>query len=531
MIHAMSRSAVLSLFIVVPLVHAADVGRVILAAGQTVVIRDNQAVPLAFGAAIQDKDALRTGAASNLQVRFVDDSLVSLRENSELRVENFAFNGKEDGSERAFFRLLKGGLRQITGIIGRRNHDNYELNSLVATIGVRGTDFAATLCQQDCWNDDGSLAKDGLFGRVIGMAAGTNKLAVTNTSGEHIVGINENFYVADSQSPLQRLLEAPGFVANRLEGRRQGGTTQSAAGAGNEQITTGGYQFDGRAAASPPSPPTPQQFVSTENRDATGGLSLLTPTPTPITGILVSVRDRVDGALVAGGLQLTRSGSGSTEILTAFNAPTQPDNTTGSVSSSANVTDTGFNSDANAHWGRWTSGTVVDRFGVTHNIGASGEGNFHYIYANLTPLSVITEKTGTFSFTHLGGTTPTDSNNNVATSSAFGAVAVNFTARTLNFSSMSWTIAGTTHSFSNVTGNLTANTTSSANTVMVINATQTAALACTGGPCNSTVTSALNSATVNITGSFAGTTGNHLGAAFATASRAGTTNSVQLFSR
>ena len=45
---------------------AADVGRVLLAAGDTVAIRGNQTVRLAFGTMIQDKDVLRTGAASNL---------------------------------------------------------------------------------------------------------------------------------------------------------------------------------------------------------------------------------------------------------------------------------------------------------------------------------------------------------------------------------------------------------------------------------------------------------------------------------
>ncbi|MDO8598400.1 MAG: FecR family protein [Sulfuricaulis sp.] len=475
-----------------------------------------------MGAAIRDKDALRTGAASNLQVRFIDDSLVSLRENSELRVENFAFNGKDDGSERAFFRLLKGGLRQITGIIGRRNHNNYELNSLVATIGVRGTDFAATLCQQNCRNDDGSLSKDGLFGRVIGMAGGTNRIVVTNAAGENLLGINENFHVADRQSPLQRLLEAPGFVTNRLESRKQGGTTQSLTGTGTEQTTTGGSQSDSRATDTPLSTTTPQTYVSNETRDSTGGLSLISPT----TAMAISVSGSVDGALAAGGLQLTRSGSGSSEILTAFNAPSDPNRISGSVSSSTDVTDTGFNSATNAHWGRWTSGTVVDADGVSHSIGASGTGNFHYIYADLTPLSVIAAMTGTVSYSHLGGTTPTDSNNNVATSSTFGAVSVNFTARTLNFPTLTWAFTSVAYSFANVSGTLTANTVSPANTIMVFNATQTASNGCAGGACTTAT-----SATINITGSFAGAAGDKLGAAFATTSAAGKTNSVQAFSR
>src|SRR6188472_2504872 len=102
-------------------VHAAnvtDVGRVLVAAGDTVAIRGSQAVPLKLGSTIQDGDALRTGQNSNLQVRFIDDSVISMKESSELRIDNFKFNGKADGSERAHFTLLKGGLRSMTGAIG-----------------------------------------------------------------------------------------------------------------------------------------------------------------------------------------------------------------------------------------------------------------------------------------------------------------------------------------------------------------------------------------------------------------------------
>ena len=170
--------------------HAADVGRVLLAAGNAVAIRGNQTVPLIYGAMIQDKDLLRTGAASNLQVRFTDESIVSLKENSELRIDDFRFSGKEDGSERGFLSLLKGGLRTVTGLVGRANHANYRLSTTTATIGIRGTDYAATLCQGDCRNNDGSLAKDGLYGRTHGISHGTNRIDVSNERDQKTFGIN-----------------------------------------------------------------------------------------------------------------------------------------------------------------------------------------------------------------------------------------------------------------------------------------------------------------------------------------------------
>ena len=40
-----------------------------------------------------------------------------------LRIDQFRFNGKTDGSEQGVFGLLKGGFRAITGLIGRVNKE------------------------------------------------------------------------------------------------------------------------------------------------------------------------------------------------------------------------------------------------------------------------------------------------------------------------------------------------------------------------------------------------------------------------
>src|SRR5215471_7120937 len=124
---------------------APDVGRVLVAAGDTVAIRGTQTVSLKFGSSVQNGDTLRTGESSNLQVRFIDDSIVSMKESSELRIDNFKFTGKPDGSERANFTLVKGGLRTTTGAIGGKNNKNYKMVTNSATLGVRGTDYTITI--------------------------------------------------------------------------------------------------------------------------------------------------------------------------------------------------------------------------------------------------------------------------------------------------------------------------------------------------------------------------------------------------
>lgn len=213
---------------------AAPVGRVILAAGNASAIRDGNEIPLAFGSTIEPKDILRTAAGSSLQVRFSDDSIKSLRENTEFAIEDFKFSGKEDGSERAVFRLIKGGFRALTGLVGRTNHASYEVRTVTATIGIRGTDFVVRDCRGDC----GEGIKDGLYGSVVGMSRGTNQITLTNKAGEFVFGINQHFHVPDAGSRPQPLLQPPGFVAARPQGQAQA-VKEGGSGGGNEKPAAG----------------------------------------------------------------------------------------------------------------------------------------------------------------------------------------------------------------------------------------------------------------------------------------------------
>ena len=402
--------------------HAADVGRVLLAAGDTVAIRGTQTVKLTFGTMVQDKDLLRTGAASNLQVRFIDESIVSMKEASELRIDEFQFSGKEDGKERGFFSLLKGGLRTVTGLIGRTSNANYRLSTTTATIGIRGTDYAATLCQGDCRNNDGSLAKDGLYGRTHGISHGTNRIDVSNERDQKSFGINENFYVADAKSVVEPLLVAPDFVSNKLEGRKQGGGKGESGGSGTEQATTGGAAAESRPSTTPE--PLPQlQFVATQDLGPQGTPAVLPPANGFVVvypfGNNLSFGDIIFDdnqiALTVNGLnQLTSYGT-----LGAFPA--------GSLNSGT-ITDTGSLTLSNGQiitWGRWTGNTAI-----THANGSTLIGT-PLLFGTATGLGqdVSNLLGGVATYTYAGGPSPVDAGGNVGSIVSTSAT-INFTQQT-----------------------------------------------------------------------------------------------------
>ncbi len=396
--------------------HAADVGRVLLAAGDTVAIRGNQPVKLVFGAMIQDKDVLRTGSASNLQVRFIDESIVSMKEASELRIDEFQFSGKEDGKERGFFSLLKGGLRTVTGLVGRSNNANYRLSTVTATIGIRGTDYAATLCQGDCRNNDGSPAKDGLYGRTHGISHGTNRIDVSNERDQKSFGINENFYVADARSVVEPLLVAPDFVSNKLEGRKQGGSTSAGSGSGSEQATTGGAAAESRPSTTPE--PLPQlQFVATQDLGPQGTPAVLPP---PANGFaLVSP---IGGAFFdADTLTATYN---SLNQLTAYSGVTS-----GSLNAGT-IVDAGSLTLANGQvltWGRWTGNTLVQA--GTGGMVAGSPLLFITASGLIDATAIELGLGGVATYTYAGGPNPVDAGGNVGSITSTSAT-MNFTLQT-----------------------------------------------------------------------------------------------------
>lgn len=124
---------------------AAVAGKVEFSIGNvTAVGVDGRSRLLAKGEEISTGDTIQTGDGRT-QVRFTDGGYISLTPNTEFKVNEYNYSGKADGTEKGFFGLVKGGLRAITGAIGHTNKKTYLVNTPVATIGIRGTEFLATM--------------------------------------------------------------------------------------------------------------------------------------------------------------------------------------------------------------------------------------------------------------------------------------------------------------------------------------------------------------------------------------------------
>ena len=93
------------------------------------------------GTAIRVGDRIETQAGGHVHLRFVDGGRLSIRPASSLQVEDYSHSDRSPQTGSIKFRLDEGVVRSITGSWGEAARDRFRLNTPVAAIGVKGTDF------------------------------------------------------------------------------------------------------------------------------------------------------------------------------------------------------------------------------------------------------------------------------------------------------------------------------------------------------------------------------------------------------
>lgn len=118
-----------------------QIGVVISSRGAVTASSGTLSRPLNRRSSIYVSDKIHTGTNSTVKIRFTDSSIVSLTPKTTYQVNTYQYNSKPinpSGQFRA--KLTVGGFRTATGNIPKQN---YQVNTPVAILGVRGTVFGA----------------------------------------------------------------------------------------------------------------------------------------------------------------------------------------------------------------------------------------------------------------------------------------------------------------------------------------------------------------------------------------------------
>ena len=103
-------------------------------------IKNQKDEKLANGSKIFFGDTIISNSKSNAQILFLDQTVLTLGEETELTIDEFVYDpNSQDGS---FVSTVKTGtVKFITGQISKKNPDNLEVKVPAGTLGARGTEF------------------------------------------------------------------------------------------------------------------------------------------------------------------------------------------------------------------------------------------------------------------------------------------------------------------------------------------------------------------------------------------------------
>ncbi len=195
----------LSLFIA-PVQAATGVGKAIISIGKVFTTsKDGKEKKLKRRGKVFEGDTITVGKKSRLQLRFIDNQLVVLKENTVFRIDEYKFKDKNDNHKSAALSLLKGGMRSVTGLIGKSARDKYKVRTPVATMGVRGTHYIIQICSGNC--GDGV---QGIVGTVL-----EGEIEMINDGGSVVFGIDQFFNVASLTSLPVPMTNPPHILISR----------------------------------------------------------------------------------------------------------------------------------------------------------------------------------------------------------------------------------------------------------------------------------------------------------------------------
>lgn len=269
------------------------------------------------GGEINEQESIISGKSGSAQLRMIDSGIIAVRPETTLRIDEYKFTGKEDGKERGFFSLLKGGFRSITGLIGRMNKDNYSIRTPAATIGIRGTDHETIHLAAALPN-----LPEGTYNKV-----NTGATVINGT----LVGVNQAAYTPNMGTPAAILPQIPPiFEAPRVKPQSNGGKPDGKPQEkGEKKLELGQKPANGQpipppaplqpplqqSPLQPPPPPPPKPFPP----NFAGG-TVLAPIGTGAVGGDISMRNIINGttnitAPVAGGGSIVVEGPDQTIML------------------------------------------------------------------------------------------------------------------------------------------------------------------------------------------------------------------------
>ena len=160
------------------------IGTIGLVIGQADVVNRN--IDLKIKENIYFGDVIRTGAQTNLQILFEDETVFTIGENTEIVINEFIYDPNQNNElNKISAEVMQGSLKVVTGLISKENPENLLITLPTGVLATRGTEVQA-------------LVKPGQNDVVVLLGPGPNN-AAGERAGSVEVSNNQGSVFMDQQ--------------------------------------------------------------------------------------------------------------------------------------------------------------------------------------------------------------------------------------------------------------------------------------------------------------------------------------------
>lgn len=160
---------------------------------------------------IYKKDVITTQNNSYARIRFTDGSLLVMRPKSTISIDEYYFNKNKPKKDKAVINLLEGGLRTITGFIGKRgNKDSYKTKTRHSSIGIRGTVYGVLMCHGASCAGLSDEVRPKQDGQYVNVSSGA--IVIKNDSGITDLKAGQFAFVPSAKTAITIIPKDPGSI-------------------------------------------------------------------------------------------------------------------------------------------------------------------------------------------------------------------------------------------------------------------------------------------------------------------------------
>lgn len=214
-----------------PLVQAGVAGRIQFVVGDVRIVgADGRERAAQKGGEVGELESILTGNGAQAQIKMIDGGLLALRPDTQLQLDAYVFDHRNAQAERAWFTLLKGGLRSLTGLIGTHNKERYAIRTPNAVISVRGTDHEPVVILPNT-----VISQTNPPGTYDKVNVGTTSL--TNQAGTTLIQRNQIGFASAQNAAPTLLNKLPDFYQTSPQVTPQAANTSSEEQARKDTLT------------------------------------------------------------------------------------------------------------------------------------------------------------------------------------------------------------------------------------------------------------------------------------------------------